>query len=83
MNEFEKEAHNETVKILNSHVEVSLFRNYCATNLDEFFSVAVECFFEKPHEFKNYNPKLYSLLSKILKLDPTIIYSSKGLEKIA
>jgi Mlc titration factor MtfA (ptsG expression regulator) len=70
MEEFEKEANSETIKILNSPHEKSLFRSYSATNLDEFFSVAIECFFEKPYDLVQYNPKLYSLLSKILKIDP-------------
>lgn len=83
MYEFEKEAHNETIKILNSSDQKSLFRSYCATNIDEFFAVAIECFFEKPFEFKNYNPKLYMLLSKILKTDPILIYSTKEIRNIA
>jgi MtfA peptidase len=83
MDEFEKEAHNETLKILNSPSEVSFFRPYSTTNPDEFFSVAVECFFEKPVDFKNYNPKLYFLLTKILKLDPSVIYNSLELHNIA
>ncbi len=45
------------------------FRSYGAANLQEFFSVAVECFFEIPKEFKAYNPELYGLLSQILKID--------------
>lgn len=75
MKEFEMEAKHETIKILNSPHETSLFRDYSATNLDEFFSVAVECFFEKSYDFVLYNPKLYDLLSKILKIDPIRLYS--------
>jgi len=76
MEEFEKEAKLETVKILNSHEAISIFRNYSTTNMDEFFAVAIECFFEKPAEFKNYNLKLYQLLTMILKLDPAELYSN-------
>ena len=83
MNEFEAEAQLETVKILNSPEGTSLFRNYCVTNPDEFFSVAVECFFERPADFRNYNPKLYGLLSLILKSDPFALYSGSKSEKIA
>lgn len=72
MDQFEKEAQMETIKLLNSTDNLSLFRKYGTTNIDEFFSVAVECFFEKPLDFKEYNPKLYSLLTKILKLDPAV-----------
>jgi MtfA peptidase len=76
MEEFEKEAKLETVKILNSHEEVSIFRNYSTTYLDEFFAVSIECFFEIPEEFKNYNLKLYQLLTMILKLNPAELYSN-------
>jgi Mlc titration factor MtfA (ptsG expression regulator) len=78
MKAFDREAANETIKIINSAEGISLFRNYGITNKDEFFSVAVECFFERPGEFKNYNPELYSILAKILKIDPfNILLSSK------
>lgn len=69
MEEFDREAGNETIKIMNSPNGTSLFRNYGGTNNYEFFSVAVECFFERPVEFNRYNPKLFSLLSQILKMD--------------
>ncbi len=47
----------------------TFFRAYGAVNFPEFFSVAVECFFEMPKEFKGYNPELYVLLSRMLKID--------------
>lgn len=83
MEEFEKEAHNETIKIMNSPEGISLFRSYSATNLDEFFSVAVECFFERSVEFRNYNQNLYSLLTKILKIDPAELISRKQIQNTA
>lgn len=83
MNEFEKEARYETIKIINSPNETSLFRSYCATNIDEFFSVAIECFFERPQDFKEYNPKLYELLTKILRSDPAQLYSENKVKSIA
>ena len=83
MDEFEKEARYETIKIINSPNETSLFRSYSATNIDEFFSVAIECFFEKPQDFKEYNPKLYALLTKILKSDPARLYSENKVKSIA
>lgn len=83
MNEFDKEAKYETIKLINLPLEKSIFRNYCTTNLDEFFSVAIECFFEKSYEFKQYNPKLYMLLSKILKIDPNQLYSESYIKNIA
>jgi len=64
---FEKLAAYEMRKIEND--ENPFFRWYGAANTEEFFSVAVECFFEQPNEFQSYNPELYLLLSRILKLD--------------
>jgi Mlc titration factor MtfA (ptsG expression regulator) len=83
MNEFEREAKLETIKIINSPSETSLFRNYSTTNIDEFFSVAVECFFEKSAEFKEYNLKLYQLLTKILNIDPAQLYLESKTRSIA
>jgi Mlc titration factor MtfA (ptsG expression regulator) len=49
----------------------TFFRPYACANEDEFFSVAVENFFERPDEFKESLPELYSILSKLLNQDPT------------
>ncbi|MFY0650454.1 MAG: zinc-dependent peptidase [Cyclobacteriaceae bacterium] len=46
------------------------FRDYAATNDHEFFAVAMENFFERPSEFREYNPKLYGLMSKLLRQNP-------------
>ena len=67
MHSFEKLALKEMQKIEND--ENSFFRSYGAANKEEFFSVAVECFFEMPKEFQSYNPELYLLLTRILKID--------------
>jgi Mlc titration factor MtfA (ptsG expression regulator) len=83
MNEFDNEAKHETIKLINSPHEKSIFRNYSTTNLDEFFSVAIECFFERSYEFKQYNPKLYTLLTKILKIDPNQLYSESYIKSMA
>ena len=64
---FEKEALLEIQKTENG--ENTFFRSYSAANLQEFFSVAVECFFEQPSDFRAYNPTLYQLLARILKID--------------
>lgn len=64
---FEDEALHEIQKTNNG--ENTFFRSYSAANLQEFFSVAVECFFEQPLEFRMYNPTLYQLLARILKID--------------
>ena len=49
--------------------ENTFFRSYGATNMQEFFSVSVECFFELPLQFREYNPQMYVLLTRILKID--------------
>ena len=67
MQSFEESGLTEMEKIANN--ENSFFRAYGAANLQEFFSVAVECFFEQPKEFQSYNPELYLLLTRILKID--------------
>ncbi len=67
MQSFEGIALQEMAKIRDG--ENPFFRSYGAANLQEFFSVATECFFEQPHEFQAYNPQLDLLLTKILKMD--------------
>lgn len=65
-------ANEEIKKIRNG--QDHMFRDYAATNLSEFFSVAIENFFERPTEFKNELPELFHNLTLILKQDPTIFY---------
>ena len=43
---------------------------YGATNPAEFFAVATETFFEKPHAMKKRRPELYEVLKGYYKLDP-------------
>jgi Mlc titration factor MtfA (ptsG expression regulator) len=43
---------------------------YGATNPAEFFAVATETFFEKPHAMKSWHPELYKVLKGYYKLDP-------------
>jgi Mlc titration factor MtfA (ptsG expression regulator) len=43
---------------------------YGATNPAEFFAVATETFFEKPHAMKRRHPELYDVLKDYYKLDP-------------
>jgi len=45
------------------------FREYGHTNLQEFFSVAVENYFESPSIFKNDFPELFKELQRMLKMD--------------
>jgi Mlc titration factor MtfA (ptsG expression regulator) len=46
------------------------FRDYAMTNQEEFFAVAVEAFFERSMDFRQYKPELYRLLAKLLNQDP-------------
>jgi Mlc titration factor MtfA (ptsG expression regulator) len=46
--------------------EESIFRKYGSVNINEFFSVAVETFFETPLQFAEYFPELYNHTSILL-----------------
>jgi Mlc titration factor MtfA (ptsG expression regulator) len=48
----------------------TFFRPYACVNPDEFFSVAIENFFERPADFERDLPQLYSILRKLLNQDP-------------
>ena len=58
-------ALNEYRKLKNDFGN-SIFRKYGGVNINEFFSVAVETFFELPLEFKAYSPELYKHTSILL-----------------
>lgn len=47
----------------------SIFREYGITNAHELFAVAVEVYFERPHELKNYSPGWYTVMSQLLNQD--------------
>ena len=53
----------------------TFFRPYACANEHEFFSVAVENFFERPREFKASMPELYEILCGLLKQDPSLLPS--------
>lgn len=67
--EFEREAKREMQIVKDNPEGRSFFREYAATNLNEFFAVSIENFIERPDELKKYNSKLYLLLTKILNFD--------------
>lgn len=48
----------------------NFFRPYACTNQHEFFSVAIENFFERSAQFKKQIPELYSILTRLLGQDP-------------
>ncbi|HTQ37390.1 MAG TPA: M90 family metallopeptidase [Pirellulales bacterium] len=43
--------------------DVTLLDQYGATNRAEFFAVASECFFERPHAMRDRHPELYQALA--------------------
>jgi Mlc titration factor MtfA (ptsG expression regulator) len=45
------------------------FRDYAATNIEEFWACCVECFFEAPVEFKTNIPDLYAGVCRVLNQD--------------
>ncbi|MEB2777772.1 zinc-dependent peptidase [Algoriphagus sp. D3-2-R+10] len=51
---------------------ITVFRSNGGINDDEFFAVALETFFEKPHEFFDYNPELYGTLVRLMQQDPRV-----------
>ena len=46
-------------------------RDYAATNEAEFFAVASEYFFNRPDELESDHPKLFAMLERIFRQDPT------------
>lgn len=65
---FDVIAKLEMQKIRNG--QTSFFRSYAGENMQEFFAIVVENFFEKPVELNNYDPDLYLLMTKLLLQDP-------------
>lgn len=53
-----------------SHKESSFLRSYAAVNMEEFFAICVEHFFEVPSEFKKQLPDIYNHLCYLLNQDP-------------
>ena len=69
-NSFQLLANEEIAKIKAGSLTV--FRSSAGLNKDEFFAVALETFFEKPHEFFDYNPLLYGTLVRLMRQDPRV-----------
>jgi Mlc titration factor MtfA (ptsG expression regulator) len=47
-----------------------VLRRYGGTNEAEFFAVATEAFFEKPHQMRKHAPELYAELQRFYRWDP-------------
>ena len=59
-----------TVCHSNHAMDEMILRPYACTSKHEFFSVAVENFFERPVILRDYMPVLYNILRKLLNQDP-------------
>ncbi len=57
--------------------EPHFFRAYAFQNVEEFFAVAVENFFERPEKFYTQLPDLYDVLTRIFKQDPLSFVHNK------
>lgn len=51
----------------------NLYTDYAFTNLQEFWAVSVELFFEKANDLYSYYPKVFDTLQEILKQNPLSI----------
>lgn len=58
--------------------EATVLDPYGASNKAEFFAVATEAFFERPHELCEHLPRLYRLLADFYKLDPMSLINPSG-----
>jgi MtfA peptidase len=74
LQQFDDYAH----RICNDPIFTSqtFFRPYACTNEHEFFSVAVENFFERSAQFKFEMPELYGIISALLAQDPLQLKSN-------
>jgi Mlc titration factor MtfA (ptsG expression regulator) len=72
--------HSWELRATNTMLEIkegreTFFREYGATDREEFFAVAVENFFERPVEFAEKHPLTYQTLCKLLRQDPQLLVS--------
>ena len=79
INEFERYAENE-MKNLQAN-EQHFFRRYAFENMEEFFAVAVENFFERTQQFHQEQPELYRILANLFKQDPIKLHASRNQSK--
>jgi Mlc titration factor MtfA (ptsG expression regulator) len=68
MEKFRHSAFEQMIEM--RHNANSFFRSYASTNAREFFSVAVEHFFEAPFDFREQLPELYQEMCMLLNQDP-------------
>ena len=68
LSRYQKISDLEMIKL--SEEGEHFLRKYARANREEFFAVAVENFFERPAEFQQELPELYSAMVLLLKQDP-------------
>jgi MtfA peptidase len=71
--QFEQYAEKEMTN-LNAD-EKHFFRKYAFENIEEFFAVAVENFFERTQQFQQEQPELYRILANLFKQDPLQLHA--------
>lgn len=76
---FERYAEKEMANLQAN--ENHFFRRYAFDNLEEFFAVAVENFFERPKLFLQEQPELYAILAKLFKQDPVTYHAPRAKQK--
>lgn len=74
LDEWEIRASNTMNEIKNG--TETFFREYGATNREEFFAVAVENFFERPVEFSEKHPLTYNILCRVLNQNPKLLVAA-------
>jgi len=77
--QFEKYATSEMANLAAN--EQHFFRRYAFDNMEEFFAVAVENFFERPALFQQAQPQLYLILVRLFKQDPVKLYAFRAQQK--
>ncbi|MEQ1584351.1 MAG: zinc-dependent peptidase [Cyclobacteriaceae bacterium] len=77
--QFEKYAATEMANLAAN--EQHFFRRYAFDNMEEFFAVAVENFFERPALFQQAQPELYLILVRLFKQDPVKLYAFRAQQK--
>lgn len=61
--------------------EQHFFRKYAFQNIEEFFAVAVENFFERSEKFQQAQPELYRILVSLFNQDPLTLHASHTKQK--
>jgi len=81
ISQFEAEANDEMTWA--NQNEDHFFRKYAFENIEEFFAVAVENFFERPTALQSNMPKIYRILSALFMQDPANSLAKVSKEPIA